>query len=152
MLETKLNVELKDNMKKGKVFGGKLPTDVNALEKPMFNERNGNLYIGTGDAIGIVNPAIGAGLVNSVKTAEELVKCFNSDGTFDPIKFQRNMQLKFADEWKTSQRARRFLALAMRNGLTRTISRIGLRLFGGIFINRILGFKPLDYPIKADER
>lgn len=145
MLETRLNVELKDNMKKGKVFGGKLPTDVNTLEKPMFNERNGNLYIGTGDAIGIVNPAIGAGLVNSVKTAEELVKCFNSDGTFDPIKFQRNVQLKFADEWKASRRARRYMALAMRNGLTRTISRIGLRLFGGVVINRIWGANLLDY-------
>ena len=62
--------------------------------------------------------AIGAGLVNSVKTAEELVKCFNSDGTYDPIKFQRNMQLKFANEWKASRRARRLMALAMRNGGT----------------------------------
>jgi flavin-dependent dehydrogenase len=144
MLEARLNVELRDNMKKGKTFGGVLPTDVNTLEKPMFNERNGDLYIGTGDAIGIVNPAIGAGLVNSVKTAEELVKCFNSDGTFDPIKFQRNMQLNFADEWQASRRGRRYMDLAMRNGFTRTISRIGLRLFGGVAINRIWGANPLD--------
>ncbi|MFX0062930.1 MAG: hypothetical protein ACFFC7_12190 [Candidatus Hermodarchaeota archaeon] len=139
MLETRLNIELKDNMKKGKAFGGKLPTDVNALEKPMYNERNGNLYIGTGDAIGIVNPTNGAGIVNSVKTAEELVKCFNSDGSFDPIKFQRNMQLKFAAEWNASRRDRRYMALAIRNGLTRTFSRIGLYLFGGVVVNRIWG-------------
>jgi len=144
MLETRLNVELKDNMEKGKVFSAKLPTDVNSLEKPMFNERNGNLYVGTGDSIGIVNPAIGAGLVNSVKSAEELVKCFNSDGTYNPRKFQRNIQLKFANEWKASRRDRRFMALALRNGLTRTISRIGLRLFGGVVINRIWGANPLD--------
>ncbi|MFX0063673.1 MAG: NAD(P)/FAD-dependent oxidoreductase [Candidatus Hermodarchaeota archaeon] len=144
VLERKLKIEFRPNIPKGRIFGGKLPTDVNALQKPMFNERNGNLYIGTGDAIGIVNPASGAGIAYSVKSAEELVKCFNSDGTFAPIKFQRNMQLKFADEWKAAQRHRRYMALAMRNGLTRSISSIGLRLFGDVLINKIWGASPWD--------
>ncbi|MFX0092968.1 MAG: hypothetical protein ACFFBD_14510 [Candidatus Hodarchaeota archaeon] len=137
ILEQKLKVDFKENMEKGKIFGGKLPTDVNSLKKPMYNIRKDSLFIGTGDAIGIVNPTNGAGIGNSVKTADEFMKCFNSDGTFDPIKFQRNMQLKFAEEWKASRRDRRYMALATKNGLTRALSRMGLRLFAGLVINKL---------------
>lgn len=136
-LEKRLKVDFKNNIPKGKVFGGKLPTDVNTLKKPMYNRKNGNLFVGAGDAIGIVNPTNGAGIVNSVKTAEEIIKCFNSDGSFDPIKFQKIMQIKFADEWNTSRKNRQYMALATKNGLTRTVSRVGLKLFGGVVISRI---------------
>jgi flavin-dependent dehydrogenase len=129
-------LDLDLTVEKSLIRGGKLPADVNTLEKPFFSNQDGKLFVGVGDAIGLANPINGGGMCNAIKSARALVTSLNGK-TIDSHKYSTLLIDELGREWKDAKKNRGRIKRISQNRLLRPLTGSALALFGRFLVPRL---------------
>ncbi len=130
--KTNLNLEIpRENVR-----GGKVPSDVNTLEKPFYSIHNDTIFVGVGDSIGLANPINGGGMCNTFKSAICLTEAI-SPPFFNSNKYIQGIKRELAEEWNYARKVRKRFKIATGNLLTQQLSNILLRIMGGMIVGKM---------------
>ncbi len=118
------------------IRGGKLPADVNTLQKPFYAYRDEKLFVGVGDALGLANPINGGGMCNAIKSAKALVASLNGK-TIEPDKYSTLLINELQHEWKEAKKNRSRIKRISGNRILRPLTSSTLALFGKFLVPRL---------------
>lgn len=141
LLKNKYGYEI--NPDEAKPQGWGLPIPINKWSYPVSNANNGIEFIGTGDALGLAHPILGAGIEPAWQSGWILGESFDkSSNLLDTIKY-RKILIK-NKSLSSGRRLDHFMAHMMRNRFIPFKDKLGyiaLKLFMNHMINKMR-----DYP------
>ncbi|MFX0204825.1 MAG: NAD(P)/FAD-dependent oxidoreductase [Candidatus Hodarchaeota archaeon] len=119
-----------------KIRGGKLPSDVNTLDKVFLSVHHNTPFVGIGDSIGLANPINGGGMCNTFKSA-----IFLADAVTPPRFYGKQyvhaIKSELEEEWKYARKTRRRFKLATGNVITQQMSKLILKVMGGVIVSKM---------------